>query len=77
MIDELQERYGDVVHAVVSVMRTEDKVFIETEYCIASDYSKSLILQFIPSYSTAKWNQNPCQGLDFLNPQYTYRSYHR
>jgi hypothetical protein len=78
MIDELQKRHGYVVYAVVSVIRPEDEAFIETELRgAASDYSKSLILQFISSYYNIKWNQNPCQGLDFLNPQFTYRSYHR
>jgi hypothetical protein len=31
MIDALQERYGYVVYAVLSVMRPEDKAFIERE----------------------------------------------
>jgi hypothetical protein len=31
MIDELREHYGYIVFAVLSVMRTEDKAFIEKE----------------------------------------------
>jgi len=37
MIDELREHYGYIVFAVLSVMRPEDKAFIEKELrCIAA-----------------------------------------